>query len=73
MSHFTWILATRSQEKGFLSAEQFSPWCSSRTRGQGDGAGDAVMLIGPHLPLATHPAIISATSAPRALPQRQRG
>lgn len=69
MSHFTWILATRSEEKGFLSAEQFSPWCLSRTRGQEDGVGDAVILISPNLPLATHPAI-SATSAARALPQR---
>ena len=70
VSHFTWILATRSQEKGFLSAEQFSPWCSSRTRGQEDGVGNAVTLISPNLPLATHPAV-SATSAPHALPQQR--
>lgn len=69
MSHSTWILATYTQGKRFLSAEWFSLWCSSRTRQQEDGVGDAVMLISLNLPLATHPAI-SATSAPCGLPQQ---
>jgi len=69
MSHFTWILATRSQEKGCPSAEPFSPWCSSRTRGQEDGVGDAVLLFSPGLPLASRPAV-RATPVPRALPQQ---
>lgn len=65
MSHFSWLLATGFQERVFLSAEQFSLWCSPRTHGQKDGAGDAVRLVSPDLPLPP-PMPISATPVPRA-------
>lgn len=63
MSHFSWLLATCFQERVFLSAEQLSLWCSPRTHGQDDGAGAAVRLVSPHLPLPP-PRAISATPVP---------
>lgn len=48
----------------FLCAEQFSHWCSHRTRGQEGEVRDAVTLLSPHPPpLATH-LPISTTSTP---------